>query len=240
MTSTKSRFNLFCATAAPLFGLLALGFAVEARAGIITPAGLHSGDQFRIVFVTAGSHDAASTDISVYDAFVTSQATGLTTYAADPTQTVLWQVIGSTATVSAISRIPLSSPAMFLPNGTMVANSGADMWDGTIDTYIDMTAQGVTLGHTSTNYVWSGTSPDGTATTGSQLGSSGPNNGNFHEFADTYWISGDRSHANTANQQFYAVSSVLTVPGVPEPGAITLALMGLAGLVALRKQLRRA
>ena len=93
--------------------VVALGFGAQARADIITPAGLNPGDQFRIVFVTSEIRDATSSNIADYDAFVQTAANagGQDTYNGNP---VTWRVIGSTATVSAISRLPLTSPALFL------------------------------------------------------------------------------------------------------------------------------
>lgn len=44
-----------------------------------TPAGLKPGDHFRFVFVTDGTTNATSSNISSYDAFVTAQAGGLPT-----------------------------------------------------------------------------------------------------------------------------------------------------------------
>ena len=49
MTSTKTSFNLFCATAAPLFGLLALGLAAETQAGMISRLYVSSGNGIHVL-----------------------------------------------------------------------------------------------------------------------------------------------------------------------------------------------
>jgi hypothetical protein len=111
--------------------ILALGFAIEARAQIRTPARLNLGDKFRIVFVTSTTRDATSKDIADYDAFVTAAAKAgrLDTYNGQP---VTWSAIGTTAKVSAKTRLPETSPALFLPSGQKVAASGKDFWSNDV------------------------------------------------------------------------------------------------------------
>ena len=111
---------------------------------IVTPPGLNPGDQFRVVFVTSGTRDAESSNIAEYDAFVSSAATagGLGTYQGNP---LTWFALGSTPpNVSAISRLPTISPGLYLADGTKIADSGADLWDGTIDSPLNRTELGGT------------------------------------------------------------------------------------------------
>src|SRR5436853_1072771 len=114
---------------------LVAGLAVSnrlANAGVIAaPLELNPGDHFRLVFVTSTSFKVQSSDITVYDNFVSGVAAtaGLNSYNGSP---VTWQVLGSTQTVDAISRVPNSSAPIYLLNGTKVASSGSDLWDGTL------------------------------------------------------------------------------------------------------------
>jgi len=100
----------------PLQRCLFLASSNAAFAAISTPPGLAAGDHFRIVFTAITHAPATSTDIGTYDASVSARATagGLNIYNGNP---VTWQAIGSTATVSAISRLPISSRAPFSPHG---------------------------------------------------------------------------------------------------------------------------
>ncbi|MCB1211118.1 MAG: choice-of-anchor D domain-containing protein, partial [Verrucomicrobiales bacterium] len=62
------------------------------------PPGLAVGSVYRLIFVTTGARDATSTDINVYNAFVTDQANAAPALAALGTT---WKAIASTATVYA-------------------------------------------------------------------------------------------------------------------------------------------
>jgi hypothetical protein len=85
---------------------------------MLTPAGLHPGDKFRVVFVSSAERNALSSNIADYDQYITNLAVaaGLDTYFGFP---VTWQAIGSTATVSAIDRLPKSfaSPPFTVSTG---------------------------------------------------------------------------------------------------------------------------
>lgn len=215
--------------------VLALGFAAEARAGIITPVGLSPGAQFRIVFVTSTVHTAFSSSIADYDAIVTARAIagGLDTYNGS---SVIWQIIGSTSTVSAISRLPISSPALYLSHGALVATGGADLWDGSLSQRIDRTE----LGSNVFGFIFSGTLSSGESAGTFSLGSSPVMIG--QNGSDTsHWIQ-SFSAGSGNNLRFYGFSSVLTVgpaTSVPEPASLTLALAGLGAYVGTRCLARR-
>lgn len=206
--------------------------AGSARADfMLVPAGLNPGDQFRVVFLSSTMHDALSSNIADYDQFITNLAVvaGIDTYFGSP---VTWQVLGSTSSVSAISRIPLTSPGLYLLNGDKVADSGADLWDGTINEGIFLDEKG--FGHFDAP-VFTGTLPDGSASISHPLGPGASITDfgfAFPTITDDRWIrDGIRNSADSA--ELYGVSSVLTVPAaaaVPEPASLTLVLAGLATL----------
>jgi hypothetical protein len=216
--------------------------AGAARAGIMTPAGLGPGDQFRVAFVSSEKHDALSSNIADYDAFITglAAAAGIDTYFGSP---VTWQVLGSTNSVSAISRVPLTSPPLYDMYGSKVADSGADLWDGTIDTAIFYDERGFGAVDEA---VFTGTLPDGSASEFPLGGGPVPVTAYglaFFVITNDLWITaGFDSSARSA--QLYGVSSVLTVPSaaaVPVPAGLTLVLAGLAALAggaAVRRHIR--
>jgi hypothetical protein len=212
-------------------GLLALALVLsrgQARAGIMTPAGLNPGDQFRVIFVSSATRDATSANIADYDTFITdlANAAGLT-YNGAP---VTWQALGSTATVAATSsgRLPAStsSPPLYRLDGVKVADSTADLWDGTIDAAINVNELGTGV----RGLVWTGSDgePLGADNTPLHL----TRVGDPHETMFSFWVN-VTGVPNTEQEHLYGYSAVLTVPGaaaVPEPGS--LALLGAGALSA--------
>jgi hypothetical protein len=216
--------------------------APYAHAGIITPAGLNPGDQFRVVFVTTTLTDAMSNDLTGhYDPIVRKEAAdaGINTYSGF---TVIWKAIGSTATVNAVDRLPMDSVPIFLPDGTKVADSGTALWSTTNSSTLLHAINEKADGTRNESIVWTGTFADGTTDPRFALGSGGP----FVEIGDSrhierFWIDEGTQHPNVP-LELYGFSDVLTVPGttaVPEPGALTLVVAGVGGLVGARLTRRR-
>ena len=221
---------LFCAAA-----LAALtGMSSPSQAALtLRPSGLNEGDLFRVLFISSARRDALSSDIAVYDSFIASLAAvaGIDTYFGTP---VTWQVLGSTFAVSAIDRVALNSVALFSMSGVQVANSGADLWDGSIDAPI-LTDEG---GRFNEGAVHTGTRPDGRAADDplggralliTELGLSSIG------VTDRNWVSAGVGGGDT-RRFLYGVSSVLTVPPalntVPAPASLALAALALLALAA--------
>ncbi len=108
--------------------------AGPAAASVITiPPDLNPGDPHRLVFITGGTNAASSTDISVYNAFVTSQA------GANPTLVDLgttWYALGSTTATNARQNTATGSGGgvpVYRLDGVRIADDYADLWDGTLD-----------------------------------------------------------------------------------------------------------
>lgn len=147
-------------------------FTTQAQAAVIAPAGLSPGDSFRVVFVTSTGTTALSTSIGYYDGFVSNRATiaGLNIYNGHP---VLWEVIGSTSAVLASSpgrnASATDTSPVYRVDGLLVANSGADLWDGSTLIPINRDEFGVT----SNQPVWTGTLSTGSTLAGAVLGSLG-------------------------------------------------------------------
>ena len=106
---------------------LVLGGNNRAEANIIisTPAGLHPGDTFRLVFVTDSTTTATSASIGDYNSFVNNDATaeaggGSVTYNGTP---LIFSAIGSTSATSAISNIGVFGAPVYDTDGTLIAAS---------------------------------------------------------------------------------------------------------------------
>ena len=230
-------------------GILSAGVALAtlATAGaaqaalVVVPPGLAPGAQYRLVFVTAGTRDATSTNIDDYNTFVTNQVTGsaLANALSGAGLTTTWKAIGSTSATSAKVNTGTdgSQPdvPIYLIDGNKVANNNADLWDGSIQTFINRTQ----IDTSGTDSVWTGTNVGGSAQ--SPLGNSG-----FPPMVtigspvqtDASWIN-MIGLSSSNSYTLYGMSSVLTVPtpavSVPEPssllGFITLGGLMLGGAV---------
>jgi hypothetical protein len=236
------RFSWFVSLAL----VLLLGLVADARAGIMTPAGLNPGDQFRIVFVTDGLITATSGNHSTYDNFVSSEANmaGLLTYNGSP---VTWQAIVSVTdgtVASAAGRLPTDGVPIFLNNGTTeVAASGAALWNTAttpLQSSIHLDAAGGTPSGTTT-IVWTGTEVNGSSffPLGPASATDASATGSYPATDLGLWVNAGPQPAGDS-ERLYGYSSILTVPSpVPEPGVLTLALVGIGGLVGARLARRR-
>jgi hypothetical protein len=221
-------------TALPLLAALTLSAST-----ITVPPGLQPGDTYRIILYTSSHHDGASTEIDVYNAFVSSVAAGVPELAALGTT---WKVLGSTATVSALSNAGLdpidTSTPFYNTRGQWVATGtsgpGIGLYAG------DLTSHGAPItdeqGNLYIDLALTGTRPDGLAST--PLGSDHPTLGAYF-LTDSRWTAtGNNLNANTVPFSFMAVSGELTVPGgAPEPGS--LFLMGAGAVLLAASRLRR-
>jgi PEP-CTERM motif len=225
--------------------------ALAGGVAITTPTGLHSGDQFRIIYVTPGTIQATSGDINTYNSFVNqADQTGGVTYNG---VAVHFSAVVSTDSVNAKVNIGLTTSNVFMLNSngtsTEVAASADSngLWSGNpllADPVNDLS------GTSYTGSVWTGTSgigteyssyvtPDGaslpiTATWGLGNTTSYVLNGNSVSNtaevgqlggAGYTWISTSNLASNSAAYQIYGISDVLTV--VPEPSSFMISGLGL-------------
>ncbi len=225
--------------------LATLGTSAAQAALVVVPTGLAPGAQYRLVFVTAGTRDAQSTEINDYNTFVTNEVTGSALATALTTagfnlNTITWKAIGSTSAVAARDNTgtnPSSTGVpIYLIDGNRVANNNADLWDGSLQHPINRN----NLGNGNLEQdVWTGSDVLGLGFVMFELGA----NNVFAGETGEYWISFKIMAPGTLNHM-YAMSSVLTVPGnqpepvtVPEPTSL-LGYITLGGLMlgsAVRK-----
>ena len=202
------------------------GWTAPAHASIVltTPAGLAPGDQFRFVFVTEGTTDAISADITSYDNFINNPF-----YAATyEGTTVSWLAIVSTPTVNAIDHIGKTDTPVYLVDGTQVTTSttGSGLWSGSLEHPINEDVNGDRI--SGSGFVWTGTNADGTGAQGdggfgSTLGYGGFPLAGLSTSTERTSMTSDTTSVGT-NLSLYAISNILVVPQAI-PGACTLILL---------------
>lgn len=219
-------------------GAWALGLSTGSHAAPITvPTGLDPGDQYRLAFLTLGLRDATSSDIADYDAFVNAQAS-----MESALDGIAWQVIGSTASVSARDHTntdPGSDQGVpiYLLDDTLLASDYADLWDGSIATRLQVHQNGsvfICPGSceipVSSTYVHTGSTAAGEIDVGLSLGAaSGIVRDGSWQHSDGRWASYVEESSSNPHK-FYAISEVLTV-SLPEPGTAALLALGVAALL---------
>jgi hypothetical protein len=192
-----------------LFAAVAAIPHLAAFGGPITvPTGLHSGDQYRLAFVTSATRGATSSNIADYNAFVTTDANSVPALAALGTT---WTAIASTASANADdntntnpSMDPVGVPIYTLGN-TLIASTNTALWSGSITNPISFEDNG----SLATVVVWTGTGKNGSAYSPYPLGATP-----YVEFGDPTqarqeWIQYD-PNPPTVLQPLYAMSGVLT------------------------------
>jgi hypothetical protein len=186
---------------------------------------LPAGTQYRLAFVTSGVRDATSSNIADYNTFVTTEANAQPDLAALSTT---WTAIGSTFTVDArINTMTDWTPPddtgvpIFRVDGVKVADHYDDLWDGSIDSFLNVTQSG----STKNDSVWTGTAIDGTNNSILYLGSSSPTIG-LSNSQTASWTMGGFDFSSSV-YSFYGISGVLTA--VPEPKAFVC--VGLISIV---------
>ena len=223
-----------------VLGLALLGMATTAGAAPITvPAGLSYGDTYRLVFVTSMTTDGTDPDIAFYNQFATDAANAQAGLAALGTS---WTAIISSTTVDArdnTGTVPFTDgagiPIYLVDGATKVADSYADLWDGTIDNPIDVFETGATWTSADTvAAVWTGSNADGTAFAGRSVGDAIIEFGriNLGE-TDFHWAAAGTNTTNT-QRRLYALSGEITV--VPAPSAAAFLSIGCAAFAVRRRR----
>ncbi|MCB1749547.1 MAG: PEP-CTERM sorting domain-containing protein [Gammaproteobacteria bacterium] len=220
---------------ASLLAIATLSFTLPAAAALPDPVAdfnLAPGTVYHWAFVTDGVRDATSTSIADYNAFVTAEANrpGALTAGLG----VEWYAIASTATVDARDNAVVEGLVLLL-NGTRIATSAADLWDGLIGFQFRRDQFDDFIGIAN---VWTGTNTAGeayhvSATQGAYLGTDWISATVGYDYtAGPSWVQGAFDAPGTHNR-FYALSAPLTA--VPLPAALWGLGSGVAAL-ALRRR----
>ncbi len=246
----RFRFATIAAAVAVAASLASVGYV---SADVVLPTGLPAGSQYRLVFITADSRDATSTDIADYNAFVTQEAQ----QSSSPfVRSLTWTAIASTQAVAAFDNANLGAAvAVYNTNGQMVVpgtqasplltivHSSPIIWDQ------DGTANNDPLlsPWTGSTYAGEPTFP-GYPNYHFGLGTSTPIYGAAASLAlgglnnySASWLEGGAGDAASSEMMpLYAISNVITV--APEPGTLVLvggALAGFGAFAAARRRWRR-
>lgn len=198
-----------------------VGVSISAEAGsIIVPDDLKPGQSFQLAFVTSGAISALSSDIDVYNGFVTDAAAAAGLDVVNG-QAVKWTAIASTASVNASDNAPQTAP-VYDVQARLIAAPGT-FWDNIpvfLEKPIDTTEFGVQL---ESGYVWTGSDDRGQGTRGVSLGIFFASYGNLASPFSS-WISSG-IYLASAQLPVYALSSPILVPvaegGTGGPGGGT-------------------
>jgi hypothetical protein len=199
---------------------------------LVIPPGLNPGDQYRIAFMTAGTLNATSTDISDYNAFVNNAANGVGSLLSPLNAT--WKVIGATAASgSALDNIGGASLLpIYLLDGTLVANDTTDLFDSFLISGISLDEHGDDYNVTGNFWAWSGTDDLGLAAPGNELGSGAVFFG--YAGAPAAWLAYSTADPNNFVSSLYGISTPLTV--TPEPATFAMILGGAALIFANQRR----
>lgn len=206
-----TRFRLYI-----LAAILSLTAFSSAFGQIITiPSDLEPGDEYRLVFITKDKiFTAESSDISVYDEHVASQANMSSLLAALETD---WRVIGSTPSVSAKvhtdtddSPVGTTGVPIYRLDGLRIADDYDDLWDADIQHPLYIAQDGTTLN--TCCGTWTGTQWDGYGAPGYELGAGVSVVDGAPNATGSNWMQ-TSPYPAAASQYLYAISDVLVVPG---------------------------
>jgi hypothetical protein len=191
-----------------------------------------------LMFVTSGTTEATSTDISTYNSFVNAQA-ALNSALPDDT----WYAVASTSSVSAWNNITQACDAtcqstvpIFLVNGTEIATSLDALVGGTLLHPINAFQSGSTSNRTE---VWTG-SNSGLETAAALGGGGSPTLGCACATATTTFDAFENGNGPSfLPLSLYALGVANPPVATPEPASAGLLAVG-AGLISVMRRRRRA
>jgi len=104
--------------------LAAITYTATVQAEFIPPIGLTLGSPYQLIFVTSGTTDANSSDITFYNSIVTAQA------ALNPAlPTATWSAVASTHAVNANrNALAYGNIPIYNTQGLLVASGYSQLW----------------------------------------------------------------------------------------------------------------
>jgi hypothetical protein len=215
---------------------LVLGVGARADITLNTPAGLHPGDQFRIVFVTDGTTNARSPGIGTYDQVVNNDVSNAGGVFYNGQSVTNWLAIGSTSAVNAIDHIgsnantPVYDVADNLVSQSTTSSTGG-LWSGSLQAPIQLDLSGTRINAV----VWTGTRADGTTRNFQALGFGDLAITGVTTGTDSSWTNASIDNLNNSHV-LYGISPILTVPAsstvVPEPSTAIVSALGAVAFLA--------
>ena len=223
--------------AVSLGAALAASLAGRLFATVIPPIGLAPGSQYQLIFVTADPHNATSSDIDIYNQFVSQEASFSSELPPDATT---WNAVASTDTTDANVNAPSGTYPVYNTAGQLVADAGVGIYTGVLQHLVAYDQFGNLATEAQDNNVWTGSDYTGTGIAGNTLGGFG--DAEIGQFAlDGTWLqftTAVKISEVAFSRPFYALSTALTLPA-PEPSSIVLGLFAMAGLTAVAIRKRR-
>ena len=151
--------------------LLALLGGTPLSAGVILPSGLTPGSQYQLIFVTAGVHNAVSTNIGDYNSFVTNEANLGLPSGLPPGLT--WNAVASTSSVAANVNAPSGTLAVYNTDGQEVTAVGVGVYTGALENLVAFDQFGNFNTAAQSNKVWTGSDSSGNRLAHATLGGGG-------------------------------------------------------------------
>ena len=192
----------------------------------LTPSGLSSGDEFRLLFVTYAGHAPTSADIDDYNTYIQSQANASNAHSAIKPYSSGFRVVGctddddardnaSTAYTNADKGVPI-----YWLNGSKVADDYEDFHDGSWDDEANPRGRNGNKVGSNNAWIWTGCNSNGTeARLGGSVGLGGSHVALGYLTASGGPIDGVPGagvyalFTPSSNHRYYALSEVFTVGG---------------------------
>ncbi len=195
----------------------------------LTPSGLSSGDEFRLLFVTYAGHAPTSADIDDYNTYIQSQANASNAHSAIKPYSSGFRVVGCTAdddardnASTAYTDSDKGVPIYWL-NGSKVADDYEDFHDGSWDDEANPRGRNGNRARSNVLWIWTGCNSDGTekrftdgrvfyfGATNVALGRLNAGGGPLDAGGHPELASHDLR--SSTQQRYYALSEVFTVGG---------------------------
>ena len=189
----------------------AVGLLAGQLMAAFVPPALPAGSQYQLLFVTADTTDATSSDINDYN-LMASYSASLNSMLPAAT----WQAIVSTPSVNAMTNAPWAGVPVYNTQGVLLSDAnGIYFFAGFSVAPVEFDQYGNTAPE---NWIWTGTNNDGNGLAGHELGTAIPVTG--QSLINYQWLGNAVVDSAETLHPIYAMSGPITA--VPEPGGFVL------------------